>query len=68
MQEIKRYRCDYCGTEYASQKNAEECEASHKRPTRFESARYVSKGQNASGYPVTLTVRMNDGTLQTYKR
>ena len=68
MQEIKRYRCDCCGTEYANRENAKACEKNHKRPTLFVAARYISKGQNDSGYPVTITVRMSDGTLQTYKR
>ena len=68
MKEVKHYMCEICGTEYAEKNMAEDCEKCHKRPELISHIRYLSKSQNGSGYPVAITVRMNDGTCQIYKR
>lgn len=68
MKEIKRYVCEICGTEYSEKITAQNCEKCHKRPESITNARYLSKAQNGSGYPVAVTVRMSDGTHQIYKR
>lgn len=68
MKTVQKYRCEVCHTEYAAEKAALECEASHKLPLTIVNARHLSMGQNGTGYPVSVTVRMSDGKDITYKR
>lgn len=68
MKVVQKYRCEVCHTEYAAEKAALDCEKSHKLPQSIVKARHLSMGQNGTGYPVAIIVRMSDGTEQTYKR
>lgn len=68
MKKIERYVCETCGTEYREKRTAESCEKCHKRPVEITDARYLSKAQCGTGYPVAINVKMSDGTYQTYKR
>ena len=68
MKVVQKFRCEVCHTEYAAEKAALEGEASHKLPLAIVNARHLSMGQNGTGYPVSITVRMSDGKDITYKR
>ena len=68
MKTVQKYQCEVCHTEYAAEKAAQECEASHKLPLSIVNVRHLSKGQNGTGYPVSVTVRMSDGQEVIYKR
>ena len=68
MKTVQKYQCEVCHTEYAAEKAAQECEASHRLPLSIVNVRHLSKGQNGTGYPVSVTVRMSDGKDITYKR
>ena len=68
MKTVQKYQCEVCHTEYAAEKAAQECEASHKLPLSIVNVRHLSTGQNGTGYPVSVTVRMSDGKDITYKR
>lgn len=68
MKEAKYYVCECCGTQYASKENAIDCEKNHKAPVSIVSTRSLSKAQDATGYPVTITVKMRDGKQVVYKR
>ena len=68
MKIIEKYRCEICNTEYADKKRAEACEQSHKRPAKIVKTRYLSVGQNESCYPISITVKMDDGKELIYRR
>ena len=68
MKTVQKYQCEVCHTEYAAEKAVQECEASHKLPLSIVNVRHLSKGQNGTGYPVSVTVRMSDGQEVIYKR
>lgn len=68
MKAVQKYQCEVCGVEYAAEKAAQECEASHKLPLSIVKVRHLPKGSGRDGYPVTVTVRMSDGQDITYKR
>lgn len=68
MKKVEYYVCEICGTEYNTKIKAESCESCHCRPREIIDARYLNKAQNNSGYPITITVKMADGTHQIYKR
>lgn len=68
MKTLQKYQCEVCHTEYAREKDAEECEKSHKIPLTIKSARHLAKAQNGTGYPVAITVHMSDGKDITFKR
>lgn len=64
MQEIKRFRCDFCKSEYLREQDAEKCERSHKRPVSVEDTMY--KGVWSDGYPSAVYVRMDDEQIKKY--
>lgn len=68
MKKVQHYVCEICGTEYADRIPCEQCEKSHKTPMKIHSARWLSMKQNGSGYPIAITVEMDDGKEITYKR
>lgn len=68
MKTVEHYICEICGGEYNDKRVAEACEKCHKQPKEITGARYLSKAQNGQGYPVSITVKMSDGTHQIYKR
>jgi len=65
---VKMYCCGVCHTVFNDADKALDCERSHKTPIKVTRARHLSKAQNGSGYPVTVTVRMSDGNDVVYKR
>lgn len=68
MKTLQKYQCEVCHTEYADKRDAESCEKNHKIPKSIVEARHQPKSQNGKGYPVAITVLMNDGEHITYKR
>lgn len=68
MEELKLYRCEFCGTSYKEKKRCIECEKSHKKPVKIIDSRYVAENDNKKGYPVSITVQMEDGNKVIYKR
>lgn len=68
MKTVQTYQCEVCHTEYAKKEDAAGCEKNHKIPQTIAGARHIPKGQNGTGYPITITVRMSDGKEITYKR
>ena len=66
MKTIECYACEFCGSEYRDKRDAVDCEKCHKHPQEVIGAIYVSKLQNRQGYPVSITVKMSDGTQQSY--
>lgn len=68
MKEIKRYACEFCGTEFADKSKAQACEKTHQAPKSIVACRYNSVEVCATGYPQTVTLRMADGKDVIYKR
>lgn len=68
MKEVKHYICEICGTEYKEKTRAQKCEKSHCKPLEIVKCRYLSIDNNKKGYPLEITVKMDDGTEQKYKR
>ncbi len=68
MKAVQKFQCEVCRTEYAAEKAALECEASHKFPLTIVNARHLPKGTGRDGYPVSVTIHMSDGKDITYKR
>ena len=68
MKQIQKYQCEVCHTEYAKREDAVACEKNHKIPKAIVETRYLTKAQDGGGYPVTITVLMNNGERITYKR
>ena len=68
MKEIKRYVCETCNTEYKEKSACQKCEKTHCKPVEISKAKYIPIANNLKGYPVSITVKMEDGTEQIYKR
>ena len=68
MKKIERYVCEICKTEYADEAQAQKCERTHKLPLEIVSQRHRPITDDQSGYPQTITVKMGDGRVITYKR
>lgn len=68
MKEVKQYICEGCGTQYADKAKATECEKNHKNVVNILYERFLPKKNDASGYPISITVKMMDGKEVVYKR
>lgn len=68
MKEVKQYICECCGTQYADKSKAIECERNHKSVADILKERFLPKKNDASGYPISITVKMMDGKEVVYKR
>lgn len=65
MREQIRYRCDYCGTEFEDREMCLKCENTHIKPKSVDS--YYFKYRDSDGYPYKIKVKMDDGSIVTYK-
>jgi hypothetical protein len=68
MKEVKQYICECCGVLYADKVKAQECERNHKSAINILYQRFLPKKNEASGYPISITVKMADGKEVVYKR
>lgn len=68
MREIKQYVCEGCGRPYEDKTKAQECERNHKSAINILYQRFLPKKNDASGYPINITVKMADGKEVVYKR
>ncbi len=68
MKELKLYQCEICGTQYKNKAECKECEKRHIKPKGITGTRYLNFKDNKKGYPVLISVEMEDGFTITYKR
>ena len=62
MKEVKLYECEICGTRFASESAAKDCEAAHKKIVT--KLRYHLK----ESYPDRIIVEFSDNKCVEYKR
>ena len=67
MKERRLFVCEQCNTEYADRKKAKSCEDSHKTKFKIKNMRHVAINNNKTGFPVTVTLEAEDGSIKTYK-
>lgn len=67
MTERRLYKCDICGTEYASKDNAIACEQSHRIPKKVRAYRYNAM-RTEGKYPQVVTITFDDGSEVRYSR
>lgn len=68
MKALQLYVCEKCGTQYKDKAACKKCEESHKVPVKITGMRYLSLNQNKPGYPIEISVQMEDGTTMKYRR
>lgn len=73
MTERKLYRCDICEVEYATPKDAQECEQYHIAPMSGAKkyCKCLYKGMRQGGcdqYPYKMVITMSDGKQIEYRR
>lgn len=62
------YTCETCHTDYANQKDAARCEASHSKKLKIVNQRSLPYSQDASGFPISIEVEDEAGKRVTYKK
>ena len=67
MKEKRIFVCEICGTDYADKENAKNCESGHKTKLTIKNMKYVAMSRNGSGFPVTIDIMSEDGTVKKYK-
>ena len=79
MKEVKRYKCDHCDREFDTAEECTACENSHFIPVKILKYKYngfikmpevaeICFGIKDVQYPDSITVKMSDGSKQTYYR
>lgn len=68
MKKVEHYICEICGTEYNDKNKCIQCEKNHCKGVEIVGYRFQSYKSNRKGYPDVLNVKMEDGTVQAYKR
>lgn len=68
MKELKLFVCEHCGTQYKEKNDCLKCEKAHVKPVEIQDCKYVAMKVNSKGYPTQIHVKMEDGTVQIYKR
>lgn len=68
MKEKILYTCEHCHTDYKNKKEAEECEASHKRGLKIVNQCFLPYAQDQSGFPIRIEVVDSQGYRVVYKR
>ena len=74
MKTVQHYICEICGTMYANEKTAKDCEAYHIKPKNVinkanDHKDWIPITQSASSfykYPKRIKVEMQDGSIQKY--
>ena len=67
MKQKVLYTCEYCHTDYKLKTDAEKCEKIHRQKLKILDKRYLSYKQDASGFPVSITIMNEDGRTKVYK-
>ena len=68
MKIINKYICEYCHTEYSSEKSCMTCETNHKKPKEITRCIYNdSIRRESSGKPTFIEVRFSDNSINTYR-
>lgn len=68
MKEKVLYECELCHTQYAAKIDAQCCENNHKRVISVDAERFLSEKQDATGYPISVTLVMSNGVKIKYSR
>lgn len=68
MKEMTLYQCELCGTQYASERAAIDCEESHRKIKEVVAQRYRSFKSNPDGYPDVISVTFDNDKKVVYKR
>ena len=68
MKERTLFECELCHTQYAAKIDAQCCESNHKKSIHVSGERFLSEKQDKSGYPIEVTLLMDDGEKIKYKR
>lgn len=68
MKKVEHYICEICGAEYKDKNTCTECEKKHRKPVSIENARHIPIKNNKKGYPIAITIKMDNGEMVTYKR
>ena len=67
MKVVTNYICEKCGSKYALEKQAFECENNHKEPIKIVKSKFSNIKSSPKGYPTTIEVEMSDGKVISYK-
>lgn len=68
MKKLELFQCEVCGTQFKSKEECERCEKGHPKELHIVKARYLSRTQDATGMPASITLVGPDGRHYTYKR
>ena len=68
MKKLELYECGLCHTRYNSKEECEKCERFHRKNLNIVEARYLSRAQDGTAMPITITLERDDGVRYTYKR
>lgn len=62
------YICEHCRTQYKEKRACADCEKSHIQPIRIDDCKFVSIKNDKSGYPISVTIMMENGLTREYRR
>ena len=68
MKKVEHFICDICGTEYKSSTFCVQYESKHSINPKITQCRYLPITQDSTGYPIAISVKMDDGKTVVYKR
>ena len=68
MKEKILFECECCHAQYAAKVDAQSCENNHKRVMSVDAEKFLPEKQDASGYPIDVTLIMADGRKIRYTR
>ena len=68
MKELKQYQCEHCKTVYSEKRKAEQCEKNHKVKVKVVKMVHRPVSDDASGYPLYVMVKFDDGQVVKYKK
>lgn len=70
MKEVKSYKCEYCGTVYATESECKKCEDYHCKLVKISNIKYTKsyKYDIYNRYPDSITVTMSDDAVVEFSR
>lgn len=66
MREIRLYKCEICGTDYADKSMALACEKFHTKPVSVDPCKYIPYTNTKKPYPETIMVSFENGKKVKY--